>query len=108
MCNGPYRQIRVSQKDAGLPDPVVQKIVLDGHAGNGLKETVEIGAVQPQTVGDVLDRDGIAVITFNEFQRCLHVAGLFLFRHILGAGELAGQQKQIFVQDTVHDPMSFR
>ena len=73
MCDHADRQVCAFQQDTGLPQPVIQEIVLDGNAGEGFEQAVKIGTVDVEVVGNILYGDLVAVSSLDEFQRFLRV-----------------------------------
>ena len=73
MCDGADGQRGAFQQDTGLPQPVIQEIVLDGNAGEGFEQAVKIGTVDVEVVGNILYGDLVAESSIDEFQRILRV-----------------------------------
>ncbi len=106
MCDRADGQRGAFQQDARLAQPVIQQVVLDGYAGKGFEQAVEIGAVDIEMVSDVLYADLVAVSSLYEFQCLLSVVCSFLVTGVVGAGEFAGEQKEILIHDAVHDEVT--
>lgn len=67
---------------------------------------MQIGTVDTQMIGNILNRDWITVVIFDILQGILCVAGFLLADGGLNVGKLLCQQEQIFIEDAVHDQVA--
>ena len=63
---------------------------------------MEIGAVDTQMVGDLLNGDGVAVAALDEIQRFFHVVRFFFIVKRAPARKFLRKQIEIFIHNTVH------
>lgn len=73
------RKICIFEQGTGLPDTVIQEILLGRSTGNGFEKTIEIGALNIQMISDNLNVDSSVIIVFNISESLLHIGDFFLF-----------------------------
>lgn len=101
--NDGYGKIRPQEKVTGFPDAQVQKVFLEGKAGGAFENPVQIRTIQSQIIGDGLNGDVLPIAGFQASERLFYVDCLFFLRADLFFWKFTNQEKQIFIQDAVHD-----